>query len=126
MMVDTDVLVDALRGRADADAKLASVAPFEISVIAYMELLQGIRNKDELRALRASLTHWHSKIAYLSEAICAKAVLLMERHQLSHALGLQDALIAATALDRNETLMTGNEKHYRMVAGLSLERYTRR
>lgn len=126
MMVDTDVLVDALRGRAEADAKLASVTPFEISVITYMELLQGIRNKDELKALRASLTHWRSKIVYLDEAISAKAVLLMERHQLSHALGLQDALIAATALDRSETLMTGDEKHYRMVAGLSLERHTRR
>jgi hypothetical protein len=125
MMVDTDVLVDALRGLDEADALLVAVAPFEISVITYMELLQGVRNKEELKALRASLAHWQAKVVYLSEAICSKAVLIMERHRLSNAVGLQDALIAATAFERNTPLLSGNEKHYRMVEGLTLKRYLR-
>lgn len=126
VMVDTDVLVDALRGRIDAEALLATASPFEISVITYMELLQAIRNKDELKALRGSMVHWGAKIAYLDEGICAKAVVLMERHQLSHSMGLQDALIGATALALNETLITGNDKHYKVITGLTLKRYTRR
>ena len=51
---------------------------------------------------------------------------LMERHHLSHALGMADALIAATALTREAPLLTGNVKPYRMVEGLALETYTRR
>jgi len=126
MMVDTDVLVDALRGRAEADALLASIIPFTVSVISYMELLQGIRNKEELKALRASMAYWQARIHYLDEATCAKAVSTMERHRLTHALSLQDALISATALEQDETLLTGNEKHYRMIESLTLKRYFRR
>jgi hypothetical protein len=126
MLVDSDVLIDAMRGRAEADKLLAVVAPFEISVITYMELLQGVRNKEELKAVRASMAHWKASIIYLNESICTRAVVMMERHQPSHALGMQDALIAATAMAKDDELLTGNEKHYRAIEGLQFKRYLRR
>jgi predicted nucleic acid-binding protein len=36
----------------------------------------------------------------------------MEEYKLSHGLELGDAIIASTALEYNETLITGNIKHY--------------
>ena len=40
---------------------------------------------------------------------------------LAYRMGVEDALIAATALDRQDSLATGNEKHFRMIPGLELK-----
>ncbi len=50
MIVDTDVLIWDLRGN--------ELAPFSISVVTSMEVLQGMRNKEELRAFLRRLTRW--------------------------------------------------------------------
>ena len=126
MLVDTDILIDCLRGKIEAEKLLNAMAPFEISVVTFMELLQGVRDKAEMRVLRASMNHWQARIVYADEPICVRALMLMESLQLSHAIGLQDALIAATALARGGELLTGNEKHYRAVEGLEIIRYGRR
>jgi predicted nucleic acid-binding protein len=123
MLIDSDVIIEALRGKESADRVLSAASPFMVSVITYMELLQGVRNKEEMKMLRASMAHWQAKVLYLNESICAKAVLLMERHCLGAALSLQDALIAATALEHGLPLVSGNEKHYRMIEGLTLKKY---
>jgi predicted nucleic acid-binding protein len=43
-------------------------------------------------------------------------------YHLSHSLGLLDALIAASAIGLNATLLTFNEKHYRVVPGLVIRK----
>jgi predicted nucleic acid-binding protein len=59
----------------------------------------------------------------ITEAISERAVQLIEDYFLSHSLKLADALIAATALERNLTLATANTKHYRVIQGLALEAF---
>jgi len=48
---------------------------------------------------------------------------LVEQHHFSHALGLSDALIAATAVNHGLPLMTANTKHYRIIKNLILKKF---
>jgi predicted nucleic acid-binding protein len=45
---------------------------------------------------------------------------LVELHALSHSLYMADALIAATALAHSLPILTGNAKHFKVVAGLQV------
>jgi len=52
-----------------------------------------------------------------------RATELMETLSLSHGLQAADALIAATALDHQLILLTGNTKHFEPVSGLRIETF---
>lgn len=123
MLVDTDVLIWYMRGSSPAAAFLAEVPAFAISAVTYMELVQGMRNKRELHGLRRALRAWRSPVLPITEAITNRALGYVEQHFLSHSLRLADALLAATAVEHGMPLATGNAKHYRPVAELSLRRF---
>ena len=44
-------------------------------------------------------------------------------HALADGLQLADALIAATALEHNLTLLTGNTRHFAVAETLKIERF---
>jgi predicted nucleic acid-binding protein len=58
------------------------------------------------------------QVYWPTEASCQQALQDFAAYHLSHNLGLLDALIAHTAVGRNEPLATFNVKHYRVVGGL--------
>lgn len=120
-MVDTDVLIWNLRGNEAAADLLDSLGPFQLSVVTYMELVQGARNRAELQTLRRALRFWGAELVQISESISARAAFLMEEHAPGDGLQVADALIAASALDSGATLVTGNHRHYRPVKGLQVE-----
>jgi predicted nucleic acid-binding protein len=122
-LVDTDVLIWNLRGNEKAAATLDAMPGFSISAVSYMELAQGMRDKRELRVIRQALAHWETRIVQIDAAISARACFLIEQHALSHGLQLADALIAATALELGVEILTGNDKHYRVVEGLALRTF---
>ena len=68
-LVDTDVLIWYLRGNDNSYKLIHSLGDFCISSITYMELVQGMRNKDELRALQKTLKLWNVKTIFISEEI---------------------------------------------------------
>lgn len=121
MIIDTDVIIWYMRGNEKARLVLDRDVGFPISVITYMELVQGMRNKQELHALRRALHGWQARVLYLSEEISSKALIYVEKHFLSHSLRLADALIAATAISCDLPLLTGNDKHYRVVKELKIK-----
>lgn len=121
MIIDTDVLIWYMRGNQKAYDLIENLPPFYISVITYMELVQGMRNKNELNELRKALRLWQTKILYVTEDISSKALFFMERHYLSHSLEIADALIAATSIVNALTLITGNDKHYKIIKDLELQ-----
>lgn len=123
MLVDTDVLIWNLRGNERAAEWLDDHRGFHVSAVTYMELVQGLRNKAEFRQLRQAIRFWEASILHLTEAVSARASYLVEEHALANGLQLADALIAATALETGLTLVTGNVKHYRVIAGIALERF---
>ncbi|WP_420643809.1 type II toxin-antitoxin system VapC family toxin [Candidatus Leptofilum sp.] len=112
MLIDTDVIVWYMRGNEKAKETIETYPRFSISVVTYMELVQGMRNKNELRALRRALRAWKTEIIYINEEISSKAMFFVEQYYLSHSIHLADALIGATAVTYGLSLLTGNAKHY--------------
>ena len=123
MLVDTDVLIWYLKGNDNAYQVIENSSNFFISVVTYMELVQGMRNKKELNNLRKALHIWNAKILYISEEISAKAMFYVEQHFLSHSIQLADALIGATAIAYGNPVLTGNDKHYRVLKDLKIKRF---
>ena len=121
IMIDTDVIIWYMRGNSKAKAAVEKLNNFFISVVTYMELVQGMRNKRELILLRSALRKWNVKILFINEDISAKSMFLVEQHYLSSSLVLADALIAATAVANGLKLLTGNTKHYKIIKDLDVE-----
>ena len=123
MILDTDVLIWYMRGNEKARRLIDDAERFSISVITYMELVQGMRNKGELKSLRRALHLWGADILYVSADISAKAMFYVEQHFLSHSLEIADALIGATAVSSGMPIITGNYKHYRVMKDVEVKRF---
>jgi predicted nucleic acid-binding protein len=123
MLVDTDVLIWHLRGYAQATRRLDELGALTLSAVSYLEVLQGMRNKAELAAVKKMLQRRAATLLPLSEAITQRAIALMESITLSHGLQMGDALIAATALDHGLPVLTANVKHFSAVKGLKIEAF---
>lgn len=119
MLVDTDVLIDFLRGQSDAKDFIATLpAEVFISTITIAELHVGVRDGKE-RAILTTFLDTFQPIAIDAE-LAAEGGLLRRDYGKSHGVGLNDALIAATALKHKLELATLNAKHYPMVKQLLL------
>jgi len=90
-----------------------------------MELVQGMRNKQELMTLRKAISNWGVRILYITEEVSFKALFYIEQHYLSHSITLADALIAATSVVNGLTLLTGNIKHYKVIKEVDLKQFKR-
>ncbi|RME58590.1 VapC toxin family PIN domain ribonuclease, partial [Candidatus Parcubacteria bacterium] len=77
----------------------------------------------ELNTLRQALHAWQARILYINEEISAKAMFAVEQHYLSHSMQLADALIGATAVVHGLPLLTGNDKHYRAMKDVQIQRF---
>jgi len=120
-IVDTDILIDAGRGDANAVAYLQRTgqqSALTISVVTQMELIVGCRDKTELHTLEIFLHRF--QILKLTGQISDKAVDLLRQYRLSHGLLIADALIAATALEHGEPFVTKNQRDFRYIPSLNL------
>jgi predicted nucleic acid-binding protein len=124
VLVDTDVLIWYMRGNERAQDAIEKLNGFSISVVTYMELVQGMRNKKELNSLRQALHGWNAQIVYLSEEISAKAIFLVEQRFLSHSVEIADALIGASAIAYGLPLLTGNDKHYTAMGDIHIKKFS--
>lgn len=122
-LIDTDIVIDALRGFADAGVFLTAQrasAGVQVSIISAMELVVGCRNAGELARIQQFLRQ--TTLVPVSGPISNTAFRLVETYFLSHGLLIPDALIAATALEHGWVLYTKNVRHFQMIAGLTLHR----
>lgn len=114
-LIDTDVLIDHLRGYDKAkgylQARQKARDTLYYSVISKAELFAGTRPGEErlLRALLASIL----EIA-VDGPIAEEAGAYCRKFTKSHGLLLPDALIAASAKSVGATLVTLNTKHFPM------------
>lgn len=120
MLVDTDVLIWHLRGSPQAARCLDQLDSLVLSAVSYLELLQGMRNKAELAAVKKMLERRSATILPITPTITEQATALMESLTLSHGLQMGDALIAATALVHQLPVVTGNLKHFQAVPDLQV------
>jgi len=123
LLIDTDILIWYMKGNEKAYKSIENNINFQISVVTYIELVQGMRNKEELKIFREFLKLWNAQIIYLNEEISIKAMFYVEQHYLSHSLQLADALIAATAVSHGLPIMTGNDKHYKVIKEIQIKKF---
>src|SRR6478735_6762290 len=95
LLLDTDVIIDYLRGHPAAVSYLEGLteAP-STSIIVVSELYAGVREGDERRRLECLLSATPSYSLTVNAAI--QGGLYRRQYFKSHNVGLPDALIAAT------------------------------
>jgi predicted nucleic acid-binding protein len=112
-LLDTNILVDALRGLPACEHYLESLSEGDIfcSVITAAELWAGVRpDEEEDLDLFLAAFRWVD----LDERTARKAGQYMQTFSRSHGLLLPDALIAASAHAKGADLLTLNLKHFPM------------
>ena len=116
-VVDTDVLIDFLRGLSPAvDFVTCHADAIVISSISVAELYAGVR-VHERETLDTFLALF--PIAPIDHQLARVAGLLRRDYGPSHGLRLADAVIAATAQQRNAELVTMNVRHFPMFPDLA-------
>ena len=123
MLFDTDVLIWYFRGNSKAREILKNTSEITISAVTLMELIQGVRNKQELYTLNKLLSAKSIRVYYINEEINLHAIHLLEGYTLSDGIELADAFIAATSLHYGEEILTANIKHYRCLPNLKLQKF---
>ena len=110
-LVDTDVWIDYLRGHPQA-IKCVKQLPERvwISAVSVAELHLGVREGTEREALTQLLSTL--KVVDVNAVIATRGGLLRRDYGRSHGVGLNDALIGATALEMQLQMLTLNVKHY--------------
>ncbi len=110
-LVDTDVWIDYLRGYPQATAFVKQLPErVWISAVSVAELHAGVREGAEREALSMLISSLD--VADLTSEIAARGGLLRRDYGRSHGVGLNDALIAATAMGLDLQLLTLNVKYY--------------
>lgn len=112
-VVDTDILIDHLRGVKEAFCFLEDLLkkgdePY-YSTISKAEIYAGIRPGEEEKTARLfSLLN----ACPVSDEIAERAGHLTLRFRDSQGLELPDAIVAATSIELGCELVTRNKKHY--------------
>jgi predicted nucleic acid-binding protein len=120
MIFDTDVLIWVLRGNARAANAMDQCGQRAISVVTYMELLRGARDKREIKAIKTLLADLQLHVLPLTENIGHRASIYMEEYALSGGMDIADAFVAATVIENKGLLLSGNAKHYRQINEMNL------
>ena len=116
-IVDTDVLIDYLRGTEDAVAFIIGhVDDIKLSSISITELYAGVR-PHERTGMEAFLSLF--EIVSIDSELARVAGLLKQTYFPSHGLRIADAIVAATAQQLSADLVTLNIRHYPMFPNLS-------
>jgi predicted nucleic acid-binding protein len=114
VLIDTNVIIDYLRGKQAAITFINSLADQPAtSVVVVAELYAGVRDGRERTQLEALLRM--TTIYSLSQTAAVQGGLFRRQYGKSHNVGLEDSLIAATALAEGVTLVTLNGKHFPML-----------
>lgn len=120
VLFDTDVLIYAQRGSRRAALAIDNAARRLVSVQSLMELVQGARDKDDLRIIKRFLAELGFSVLPLTENIGHRSLVYVEEYGLSAGLRAGDAIIAATAVENALPLMSANAKHFRPINELDL------
>lgn len=114
LLIDTDVLIDYLRGQPQAVEFLRQVqGPLRVSSATIAELYVGVREGREREVLDAFIEVFEP--IEITPGIAKLAGLWRRDFGRSHGTGLMDALIAACVRESGSRLVTLNDRHFPML-----------
>jgi hypothetical protein len=114
LLIDSDVMIEYLRGAAEAITFLESLERRPAtSVICVAELIAGARNEEERDSIRQFLLAFDE--LPVDGQIARVGGAYRQAYIRSYNVGLADALIAATAKLHGLVLATFNAKHFPML-----------
>ena len=124
-LVDTDVVITALKGRQPAiqDIRHAGTAGIAISVISIGELLEGAYGSIDPQGHTASLRGFIASFEVLDVTEPIVDGFAQERarlRRLGQIIPDLDLLIGVTAVHYNLLLLTYNVRHFGRISGLHL------
>jgi predicted nucleic acid-binding protein len=122
IVVDSDVLIDALRGRQPAVRRVTEGLQSGVlctTTVTLFEVLSGTRTEAESAAVERLLAAF--TILPFDEVASREAAAL-RRELAAHGLpiGMADYMIAGICVARSAALLTRNRAHFERVPGLAL------
>ena len=116
-LLDTNILSKIFYGKTDVKNFVDNLT-VGVETIVYIECIQDSISNTDKRRIKRSLQN--IKFYPLTNDIAQKAIELIDTYSNSHGLLLADAIIAATALEYDLTLITYNWKDFQFIKGLKL------
>jgi len=117
ILIDTDIVIDFLRGKEQSVSYFKANSDFIcFSAITVAEIYAGIRGREEEIAVEHLFSIF--PVIETSHKIAVEAGKLVKQYRPSHSVELPDAIIAATCIISKSELNTLNIKHYPMFRGL--------
>jgi len=121
MLFDTDIFIWVQKGNLKAARLMEASQERYLSVQTYVELLQNAQDKKQHKQIKDFLISFDFIVIPFTENIGHRACIYIEEYTLSNGIRAGDAIIAATAVENNLTLVTSNAKHFRMIRDLKLK-----
>jgi predicted nucleic acid-binding protein len=117
ILIDTDIVIDFLRGDKHALSHLKSQSDLIcFSAITVAEIYAGIKGKKEESEVERLFSIF--PVIAASNEIAREAGKLVKQYRPSHAVEIPDGIIAATCVIAELELHTLNIKHYPMFKDL--------
>jgi len=120
-VLDSDVLIDYLRGAGPGRVlvrSLAAGAGYRVTAVTAFELALGRSYRDNPRPVHALLAT--PLLTLTRKAGLRGGSLLSELRRCGEAIDIRDALQAGICLESGATLITRNTSHFERIPGLLL------
>ena len=114
-LIDTNVFSRVFTGDK-AVKEFIETLPAAVCTVVYVECLQGSKSNREKRIVESYLARF--ELCHLTSDISTRTIDLIRTYSNTHGLLLADALIAATCLEGDLTLVTYNVKDFHFIQGL--------
>jgi len=120
VICDTNVFIHWFNNDHQTIEKLLEIGleRIAVSVITYMELIQGVDNKEQLQRLKKMIRHY--TVVDFTKEVSELSVQYVENYKLSNNLQIPDAIIAATSVFYNIPLFTYNIKDFHFIPEIEL------
>jgi len=121
ILFDTDIFIWVQRGHKKAAKLMEKSTNRYLSIQTYMELLQGTQNKTQHNYVKDFITSYDFIVLPITENIGHRASIYVEEYSIPSGLRAGDAIIAATAVENNMTLISSNIKHFKAIKDLKFK-----
>jgi len=114
-IIDTNVFSEVFKGVAAVKTYIENLNAV-IDTAIYIECLQGSKSNREKREIKKYLDNF--PLFPITPEVSERAIELIDTYSNSHGLLLADALIAATAIENDLTVVTYNVNDFKFIGGL--------